>query len=142
MKPLDLTQRPPRSPRERLGEIAFLPRTIDKMRAALPGGNQGAYNDGHVGASAVMLGILGIAPDDLHAVVAAAATEEEVTAWVLERTSAEKITEANRVILTRTIQDFPPEQRARIEAVYPAFKDRPETLVVDLLEADDRAAFA
>jgi len=35
----DLTQRPPRSPRVRLGGLALLPRTLDKCRAELAGTN-------------------------------------------------------------------------------------------------------
>ena len=34
---LDLTQRPPRSPRVRLGGYVLLPRIIDKARASLAG---------------------------------------------------------------------------------------------------------
>lgn len=33
----DLTQRPPRSPRVRLGGYAMLPRVLDKARASLQG---------------------------------------------------------------------------------------------------------
>ena len=39
----DLTQRPPRSPRVRLGGYAILPRCLDKGRALLAGKN-GEYN--------------------------------------------------------------------------------------------------
>ncbi len=39
----DLTQRPPRSPRARLGGFALLPRMLDKGRATLAGTN-GEYN--------------------------------------------------------------------------------------------------
>jgi hypothetical protein len=38
MDALDLTKAPPRAPRETLAGVVFLPRTIDKMRATLPGG--------------------------------------------------------------------------------------------------------
>ena len=41
--PLDLTQRPPRSPRVRLGGYVLLPRMLDKGRATLAGKN-GEYN--------------------------------------------------------------------------------------------------
>jgi hypothetical protein len=142
MEPLDLTKRPPRSPREKLAGLAFLARTVDKMRAALPGGNLGVYNNGHVGASAVALQIVGIKPEDLQAVVAGAASEEEIAAWVREHTDPSKIEEANRIIVTRSPKDFPPEQRARFEAAYPQFKDTPDVLLVDVLEADDAAIFA
>ena len=40
---LDLTQRPPRSPRTRLGGYVILPRMLDKGRATLAGKN-GAYH--------------------------------------------------------------------------------------------------
>lgn len=50
MGPLDLTKQPPRSAREELDGIAYLPRAIDKIRAEFPGGNLGQYvvlgNDG------------------------------------------------------------------------------------------------
>ena len=43
MKGSDLTKRPPRSPRVRLGGYALLPRVIDKGRATVAGTN-GEYN--------------------------------------------------------------------------------------------------
>ena len=39
MNPTDLTQRPPRSPRTRLGGFAILPRMLDKGRAIIAGTN-------------------------------------------------------------------------------------------------------
>lgn len=60
MKPLDLTKTSPRSPREQLVGLVFIPRTIDKMRALLPGGNPGKY---HVeGASLALLEGIGVDP--------------------------------------------------------------------------------
>jgi hypothetical protein len=38
MDPLDLTVTPPRSPYQMLEGLYMLPRTIDKLRAKLPGG--------------------------------------------------------------------------------------------------------
>lgn len=43
MSSMDLTQRPPRSPRVRLGGYVILPRILDKGRALLAGTN-GEYN--------------------------------------------------------------------------------------------------
>lgn len=40
---MDLTKRPPRSPRVRLGGYVLLPRLLDKCRAEL-GGNAGEYH--------------------------------------------------------------------------------------------------
>ena len=42
LQAIDLTQRPPRSPRVRLGGYAILPRLLDKGRAVLAG-KQGEY---------------------------------------------------------------------------------------------------
>ena len=39
MSAIDLTQRPPRSPRVRLGSFVLLPRILDKCRATLAGKN-------------------------------------------------------------------------------------------------------
>lgn len=63
MKALNLTTRPPRSPRVRLGGYTILPRLLDKARATLTGTN-GDYiydnpNDGH------FFRFTGIAPDAL-----------------------------------------------------------------------------
>ena len=44
MTPLDLTKARPRPPVAELDGIIFLPRTIDKARSLLPGGNKGDYN--------------------------------------------------------------------------------------------------
>ncbi|HWT06548.1 MAG TPA: DUF5069 domain-containing protein, partial [Xanthomonadales bacterium] len=68
MQPLDLTTAPPRAPRESLAGIVFLPRTIDKMRATLPGGALGAYNI--PGFSEMMLEALGIELEAFRAAVA------------------------------------------------------------------------
>jgi hypothetical protein len=43
MNGIDLTQRPPRSPRVRLGSFVLLPRALDKCRATLAGKN-GEYH--------------------------------------------------------------------------------------------------
>ena len=65
---MDLTKTPPRSPYEALGDIVFLPRAIDKMRAHLAG-TKGDYNS-HDGTSERMLRVLfGITPDEFEAIV-------------------------------------------------------------------------
>jgi len=69
MRPLDLSIAPPRAPRETLAGVVFLPRTIDKVRATLPGGAIGAYTI--PGFSAMMLKTLGIDVDAFTDAVAA-----------------------------------------------------------------------
>ena len=68
MTPVDLTKAPPRSPYAELGGLLMLARTIDKLRASLPGGHLGAYK--MAGFSVRLLEGLGIAEDDLQGVVA------------------------------------------------------------------------
>jgi hypothetical protein len=80
MDPLDLSQQKPRTTRAELAGITFLPRSIDKFRAALPGGNLNGYSiEGFTGK---MLKDLGIAPDAFQAAVAEAQTDDDVVAFV------------------------------------------------------------
>ena len=76
----DLTQRPPRSPRTRLGGLALLPRMLDKGRATLAGKN-GEYHyacplDQH------LFGFLGIESDALKAELATGKGDGEILEWI------------------------------------------------------------
>ena len=76
----DLTQRPPRSMRVRLGGYAILPRMLDKGRASLTGKN-GEYHyncplDQH------FIKFVGIDPEALKKELAAGKGDEEILAWV------------------------------------------------------------
>lgn len=76
----DLTQRPPRSGRVRLGGYALLPRMLDKCRATLAGKN-GEYHyncplDQHI------LNYLGIDPEALKNEVATGKGDGEILAWI------------------------------------------------------------
>ena len=76
----DLTTRPPRSPRTRLGGYALLPRMLDKCRAEVAGKN-GEYHyncplDQH------LLSYLGLDPDALKAEVATEKGDGEILAWI------------------------------------------------------------
>ena len=83
MEPLDLARTPPRSPREKLLGLYFLPRTIDKFRAELPGGNLAGYlTDYKEGLSSYLLHKLGISIDDFRVLIARASDEDELMADV------------------------------------------------------------
>ena len=76
----DLTQRPPRSVRTRLGGYALLPRMLDKCRAELDG-TQGSFhyacpNDQRI------LTFLGIDADALRTEVAAGKGDGEILTWI------------------------------------------------------------
>jgi hypothetical protein len=76
----DLTQRPPRSPRSRLGGYVLLPRMLDKGRATLVGKN-GEYNyncplDQH------LVKFTGIDPKKLLAELKKGKGDGEILAWI------------------------------------------------------------
>lgn len=76
----DLTQRPPRSPRCRLGGYAILPRMIDKGRAEIVG-KSGEFNyncplDQHV------VNFIGFDPAGLRAELAAGKGDGEILEWI------------------------------------------------------------
>ena len=77
---MNLTQRPPRSPRTRLGGYALLPRMLDKCRAEIAG-TSGEYHyncplDQHI------LKFAGIDAEALKAEVAKGLADGEILGWI------------------------------------------------------------
>ncbi len=137
MKPLDLTVGPPRAPHAVLDGCIFLPRSIDKVRATLPGGKPGDYRI--EGLTQMMLDSLGLALDTFTLVVAAADDESEVAAFLRERGTASKYASWNAFVSAREPRGG---NRAEALTVYPWLKDRPElVLVLDVLAEDDNQSF-
>lgn len=140
MEPLDLSTRPPRSPGERLGGLIMLGRTIDKLRASLPGGKLGAYYIR--GFSATLLKELGIDEETLRGVVAHAKDENEVAGWVREHSDPARYDEINALLRKRKIADRVDD--ADFVARYPSIAalslphDMP---LIDMLDYDDRYMF-
>jgi hypothetical protein len=98
VKSLDLTNTSPRSPREKLVGLVFIPRTIDKMRALLPGGNTGKY---HVdGASLALLEQIGVDPAQFQELVASAASDGDIAAWLQEHADLSHCAGINERFLT------------------------------------------
>jgi Domain of unknown function (DUF5069) len=140
MEPLDLTRRPPRSPRQFLPglEIFMLARTVDKIRATLPGGNIGEYQI--TGFSSSLLNALGISEAVLRKVIAEAGSDEAVSAWIREHSDAARYAEINAKLEGRTVGERlnDPQFLRR----YPNAKSLPpETSRLDHLIADDAEAF-
>lgn len=76
----DLTQRPPRSTRIRLGGYALLPRMLDKGRAELTGkGGEYHYN---CPLDQRILAFLGIEAEALKAQLAAGKGDGEILSWI------------------------------------------------------------
>jgi len=77
---MNLTQRPPRSPRTRLGGYVLLPRMLDKCRAEIAG-TSGEYHydcplDQHI------LNFVGITAEALKAEVAKGLGDGEILEWI------------------------------------------------------------
>ena len=139
MEPLDLTEQPPRSPREELGGLCMLPRMIDVARAKLPGGNIGQYQIGR-GLSGIVLRHFGIEAAEFVEWVGNAARDEDIAAQL----SGRKTDKENRMIALRlrraTVKDVPDDLRASFERFYGAELPA-DKRVFDILEEDDRRAF-
>ncbi len=141
MDALDLTVRPPRSPRDLLGdlELLMMARTVDKLRATLPGGKLGSYRI--FGFSSRMLEVLGISEEALRNAVAAARSDADVAAWIRQHTDSSQYAAINAELGARTIRERldDPEFVER----YPIVRTLPpDTPRLDMLVADDAEMFA
>jgi uncharacterized protein DUF5069 len=142
MEPLDLMKQPPRAPRETLCGVMFLPRTIDKLRAELPGGTMGPYMNHDRGFSAYVVRRLGLDMDELRTVVGDARDEDAVVAWLRERIDASTVDETNRKLESFTSERMTPEDRALLVERHPVLHERPDlTSILDILDAEDARAF-
>lgn len=131
---LDLTKSPPRSGYERVDGVRFLPRTIDKARALLPGGTIGAYQ--LRGISHKMFKELGLDEEQFIAHVRDARNEEEVASWVRSLAGAERIAAWNELVINWVIRDD--AQRADLETRYEVLRGRSDiSRLLDLLDVDD-----
>jgi hypothetical protein len=77
----DLTQRPPRSPRVRLGGFVLLPRILDKGRASLAG-NLGEYHFAGKGMDRHFFSFVGLDHESLKSELAKGLGDGEILAWV------------------------------------------------------------
>jgi len=140
MEALDLTKSPPRSPREQLDGLANLPRSIDKMRAHLPGGNPGVYNI--KGFTILMLETIGVTEDEFRDAVAQAKNDDDVAAWLRAHADTEKYQEFNDRVLNRRVADIRARDPEGFAKRYPISTTRPDIeFMVDMLEADDKEMF-
>ena len=143
MEPLDLTTQPPRAARATLLGAMFVPRTIDKLRAELPGGTLGPYMNHDRGFSAYVVRRLGLDMDAFRAAVGAARDEDEVVAWLRERIDPGTVDETNRKLESFTSERMTPEDRALLAERHPVLRERPElTSILDILDAEDSRAFS
>ena len=143
MEPLDLTKRAPRAARASLLGAMFLPRTIDKLRAELPGGTLGAYMNHDRGFSAYVVRRLGLDMDEFRSTVGRARDEDEVVAWLRARIEPGTVEETNRKLESFTSERMTPDDRALLAERHPVMRERPElTSILDILDAEDERVFS
>ncbi len=138
MQPLNLRDRPPREPRARLAGLVLLPRTIDKARAALPGGDPGTYFI-TPGLSAWLLSRLKLSEAEFVELVRDCAGEDELAAALADRIPPERCERLNAAMENLRVSQIAPEMQADFLRLYGPQDHDP--LIFDVLLADDRAMF-
>ena len=143
MTPLDLRNQAPRRARETMLGFYLLPRTVDKLRAQLPGGNLGEYLNHDAGFSAYLVKRLGLDMNELRDAVANAADEAAIVAWLSDRVDAASAPALNAKLETIVVDRMSPEDQALVRERHPIMAARPElTRILDILDAEDERAFA
>ncbi|MBL9172040.1 MAG: DUF5069 domain-containing protein [Verrucomicrobiales bacterium] len=139
----DLTQRPPRSPRVRLGGYAMLPRVLDKARASLQG-RAGDYKFGNP-MDRQFLAFTGISQDALLERVKSGAGDWDILRWVNEQATPARAPYEIRAwsawLETMPIGDAEDFEwfTAQVRRLNPERADL--HTVMDYLDADDHASF-
>ena len=145
MESLDLTTHPPRSPYQKMEGLFMLPRTIDKLRANLPGGKIGTYTIRGSspllpGLSLVLLDGIGVTEQCLLEVVERASVEEEIADWLRQNGDLSTTAALNQKLLGRRIEDVQAVVPAAVIAkVYPFMNDMAKTIpMFEVPLEDDR----
>lgn len=140
MTGLDLRLHAPRGPRERLDGLLFMPRTIDKIRATLPGGHLGPYHV-VVGMSPMLLSIISVELADLRGAVMEADEDDDVAAWLRAHADVSQYQRANDALSEWRHESIADEHRAHFESLYPEYLRTRYAVAFDLIEADDRELY-
>jgi hypothetical protein len=146
MKALDLTTQPPRSPYQKLEGLYMLPRTIDKLRATLPGGKIGAYSITTAfgpGLSLMLLDDIGVTEACLLEIVQRVSVEHEIGDWLRKNADLSTADSLNEKLFSPRIEDvltFIPA--AIFNEIYPAAERMTITSpMFEVLLEDDRRMF-
>ena len=143
MNSLDLTQRPPRSPRVRLGDYVMLARVIDKARASLSG-KAGDYKFGNP-MDQHFFAFTGIGPDALLEQVKTGAGDWALLQWVQANASPHRAPHEIRA-WSAWLESMPVGDAedlewfaAQAKRINPARTDL--QTIMDYLDADDHVSF-
>jgi hypothetical protein len=141
----DLTQRPPRSPRLRLGGYVLLPRILDKVRA-LNAGKSGEYQFGPKRMDRHFFSFTGLDPAAFQVAAAGGLGDGEMLAWV--QTNAKHVREPWEIAAWSAYHDTrgPDSDNETLldfaEAVGAHSKTREDVKTwFDLLDLDDHCTF-
>jgi hypothetical protein len=120
-----------------------LPRTIDKLRAELPGGDPGAYINEERGFSAYVVRRIGLDMNELRQAVAEAPDEAALVEWLAARVDASAAPAINAKLETFVVERMSADDQLLVRSRHPVMATRPDlSKVLDILDADDREAFA
>jgi hypothetical protein len=139
----DLTQRPPRSPRVRLGGFVILPRMLDKGRATVVG-KHGEYHYA-CPTDQRFLEFVGINSDALKKQLAAGKSDTEVLQWI-EKNAKHKRTEPEIHAWSAFQEQRAPgntEGREFFQGIHAKIAPKREDIATwfDLLDLDDYVSF-
>jgi Domain of unknown function (DUF5069) len=138
MTPLDLRSHPPRGVRETILGYYFLPRTIDKLRAELPGGDMGPFLNHDTGFSAYVVRRLGLDMNEFREAVNRAPDEAAVVEWLAGRIDPAGAPTLNAKLETFVIERMSPEDQVLVRERHPVLAKRPDlSKLLDVIEADD-----
>ena len=139
----DLTQRPPRSPRVRLGGFALLPRMLDKGRASLAGKN-GEYHY-NCPLDQRFVEFVQIDPEALKEQLSAGKGDGDILKWIMEtsktKPSPVEIEAWSAFVERRGTGDI--ESRAFFNELHTGCGPKREDIATwcDLLDLDDYVSF-
>jgi hypothetical protein len=143
MNPTDLTQRPPRSPRARLGGFAILPRMLDKGRATIAA-TAGEYKYA-CPLDERFLDFAGIDPEALKEHLAEGKGDGEILAWILETSKTKPDEIAVKAWSQHCEQRVPAdiESRQFFNEMQSKIAPKREDIVTwfDMLDLDDYVSF-
>ena len=139
----DLTKRPPRSPRVRLGGFVILPRMLDKGRAAVVG-KHGEYHYA-CPMDHRFLDFVGIKPGALKKQLAAGKGDTEILQWI-GKNAKRKLTESEIQAWSAHAEQRAPadtESREFFHGIHAKIAPKREDIAswFDLLDLDDHVTF-
>lgn len=141
MKAPDLTQRPPRSPRVRLGGFTILPRVLDKARATLAGAN-GDYKFNSP-LDNVLFAFAGISAEDFLAQAKTGAGDFDMLKWLMAQARKAPHEIAAWSAWTETFVEHDVETREWLAGRVKALDARRADIgaLFDYLDLDDNLSF-